>query len=145
MLSSCPFLCSCSSLQDEEKESNQSALAIKLPVRNRLLGIPSLIAYLALLSSTHLQLLMYFRRRYQMPGEHIRQVKMIHRSMWRQAQQMHVRIHPLLLQKQKYLISSGMKAKVSHIMLFPVFPFALALTCKTMRKKAISQNPKSNF
>ncbi|KAM1462715.1 hypothetical protein ACFXTO_047714 [Malus domestica] len=27
--------------------------------------------------------------------------------------------HPLLLQKQKYLISSGSKARVSHIMLFP--------------------------
>ncbi|KAM1405651.1 hypothetical protein ACFX2F_000465 [Malus domestica] len=64
MLSPYPFLCPCSYLQDNEKESNQSALGIKLPVRNRLLGIPSLIAYLASLSSTHLQLRMCFQKRY---------------------------------------------------------------------------------
>ncbi|KAM2557728.1 hypothetical protein TB2_014823 [Malus domestica] len=38
MLFPCLFLWSCSYLQDKEKESNQSALGIKLPVRNRLLG-----------------------------------------------------------------------------------------------------------
>ena len=34
-------------------------------------------------------------------------------------QQIHVLIHSPLLQKQRYLISSRSKAKVSHIMLFP--------------------------
>ena len=76
--------------------------------------------------------------------EQLRHVKLIHRSMWRQTQPIYVLIRPLLLQKQTYLISSGSKAKVSHIMLFPFLSFTLALTCKTGRKRAISQNRKSN-
>ena len=94
-----------SSLKDKEGERDQSALGIKLPVWSRLPGIPSLIAYPALLSSTHLQLLMYPQRRYQMPGVQMRQEETVDRSMWRQAQQIYVLIHSLLLQKQKYLIS----------------------------------------
>ncbi|KAM1470575.1 hypothetical protein FF2_040621 [Malus domestica] len=45
---------------------------------------PFLIAYLALLSSTHLQHLMLPLRLPHLPREHIREVKMIPRSMWRQ-------------------------------------------------------------
>ena len=45
---------------------------------------PFLIAYLALLSSTHLQHLMFPFRLPLLPGEQIREVKMIPRSMWRQ-------------------------------------------------------------
>ncbi|KAM1724217.1 hypothetical protein ACFX11_022681 [Malus domestica] len=45
---------------------------------------PFLIAYLALLSSTHLQHLMLPLRLPHLPGEQIREVKMIPRSMWRQ-------------------------------------------------------------
>ncbi|KAM1830009.1 hypothetical protein ACFX14_022756 [Malus domestica] len=45
---------------------------------------PFLIAYLALLSSTHLQHLMLPLRLPHLPMEHIREVKMIPRSMWRQ-------------------------------------------------------------
>ncbi|TQD81554.1 hypothetical protein C1H46_032886 [Malus baccata] len=44
---------------------------------------PFLIAYLALLSSTHLQHLMLSLRLPHLPGEQIREVKMIPRSMWR--------------------------------------------------------------
>ena len=36
-------------------------------------------------------------------------------------------VHPLLLQKQTYLISSGSKAKVSHIMISLFFPLPLLL------------------
>ena len=43
---------------------------------------PFLIAYLALLSSTHLHHLMLPLRLPHLPGEHIREVKMIPRSMW---------------------------------------------------------------
>ena len=65
-----------------------------------------LVAYLALLSSSHLQRLLHFQRRdHFCKGEQVRQVKMIHRSMWRQAQQIYVLIHSLLLRKQRYLIS----------------------------------------
>ncbi|KAM1727618.1 hypothetical protein ACFX12_018229 [Malus domestica] len=45
---------------------------------------PFLIAYLALLSSTHLQHLMLPLRLPLLPGEQIREVKMIPRSTWRQ-------------------------------------------------------------
>ncbi|KAM1140668.1 hypothetical protein ACFX19_041420 [Malus domestica] len=45
---------------------------------------PFLIAYLALLSSTHLHRLMLPLRLPHLPGEQIREVKMIPRSMWRQ-------------------------------------------------------------
>ncbi|KAM1787844.1 hypothetical protein ACFX11_038204 [Malus domestica] len=45
---------------------------------------PFLIAYLALLSSTHLHHLMLRLRLPHLPGEQIREVKMIPRSMWRQ-------------------------------------------------------------
>ncbi|KAM1140686.1 hypothetical protein TB2_040692 [Malus domestica] len=45
---------------------------------------PFLIAYLALLSSTHLQHLMLHEKLPHLPGEQIKEVKMIPRSMWRQ-------------------------------------------------------------
>ncbi|KAM1837033.1 hypothetical protein ACFX14_018880 [Malus domestica] len=45
---------------------------------------PFLIAYLALLSSTHLQHLMLPLRLPHLLGEQIREVKMIPQSMWRQ-------------------------------------------------------------
>ncbi|KAM1654704.1 hypothetical protein FF1_006937 [Malus domestica] len=45
---------------------------------------PFLIAYLALLSSTHLQHLMLPEKIPHLPGEQIREVKMIPQSMWRQ-------------------------------------------------------------
>ncbi|KAM2332944.1 hypothetical protein ACFX1X_023442 [Malus domestica] len=48
---------------------------------------------------------------------------------------------PLLLQKQKYLISLGSKAKVSHIMLFP---HLLLCPCSCLQKEAISRNLKLN-
>ncbi|KAM2673915.1 hypothetical protein EV2_015158 [Malus domestica] len=47
--------------------------------------------------------------------------------------------------EQEYLISSGLKARVSHIMLFPCLSFGLVLTCKTRRKRAISQHLESSF
>ncbi|KAM1017230.1 hypothetical protein COP2_048053 [Malus domestica] len=49
---------------DKEKESNQPALGINLPIWN-----PFLIAYLALLSSTHLHHLMLPLRLPHLPGE----------------------------------------------------------------------------
>ncbi|KAM1099071.1 hypothetical protein PS2_005690 [Malus domestica] len=64
---------------DKEKESNQLALGINLPIWN-----PFLIAYLALLSSTHLHHFMLPLRLPHLPGEQIREVKMIPRSIWRQ-------------------------------------------------------------
>ncbi|KAM0986119.1 hypothetical protein ACFX2C_013324 [Malus domestica] len=45
---------------------------------------PFLIAYLALLSGTHFQHLMLPQKLPYLPGEQIREVKMIPRSMWRQ-------------------------------------------------------------
>ncbi|KAM1482759.1 hypothetical protein ACFXTO_035042 [Malus domestica] len=47
--------------------------------------------------------------------------------------------HLLLLQKQKYLISSGLKAKVSHIMLFP-YPFICPCSCLQNREKGSNQS-----
>ncbi|KAM1206628.1 hypothetical protein COP1_007267 [Malus domestica] len=44
---------------------------------------------------------------------------------------------PLLLQKQKYLISLGSKAKVSHIMLFPRLLICL---CSCLRNKGKGSN-----
>ncbi|KAM1709766.1 hypothetical protein ACFX14_000239 [Malus domestica] len=76
----CLFLWPCSYLQDKEKESNQSALGIKLPVQNLLPGTP-------LLSSTHLQHLMLPEKISHLPEEQIGQVRRIQGSMWRQAQQ----------------------------------------------------------
>ncbi|KAM2365798.1 hypothetical protein ACFX1X_004571 [Malus domestica] len=80
MLFPCLFLWPCSYLQDKEKESNQSELGIKLPVRNWLPGTP-------LLSSTHLQHLMLPEKIPHLPEEQIGQVRRIQGSMWRQAQQ----------------------------------------------------------
>ncbi|KAM2047890.1 hypothetical protein ACFX1T_006493 [Malus domestica] len=79
MFSPCHSPCRCFHLQDKEKESNQPALGINLPIWN-----PFLIAYLALLSNTHLQHLILSLRLPHLPGEQIREVKMIPRSMWRQ-------------------------------------------------------------
>ncbi|KAM1040912.1 hypothetical protein ACFX1X_030470 [Malus domestica] len=45
---------------------------------------PFLIAYLALFSSTHFQHLMLPQKLPHLPGEQIREVKMIPRNMWRQ-------------------------------------------------------------
>ena len=47
----------------QSKRSNQPALGVSLPIWNRLPGIYSLVAYLALLSSSHLQRLIHFQRR----------------------------------------------------------------------------------
>jgi len=47
----------------QSKVSNQPALGISLPIWNQLPGIYSLVAYLALLSSSHLQRLIHFQRR----------------------------------------------------------------------------------
>ncbi|KAM1143449.1 hypothetical protein ACFX14_032218 [Malus domestica] len=47
--------------------------------------------------------------------------------------------HPLLLQKQKYLISSGLKAKVSHIMLFP-YHFLCPCSCLQNKEKGSNQS-----
>ena len=70
----------------QSERSNQPALGVSLPIWNQLPGIPSLIAYLALLSSSHLQRLIHFQRRdHFCKGEQVRQVKMTHWSMWRQA------------------------------------------------------------
>ncbi|KAM2920165.1 hypothetical protein COP2_042050 [Malus domestica] len=66
MLFPCLFLWPCSYLQDKEKESNQSALGIKLPVRNWLPGTP-------LLSSTHLQHLLLPEKIPHLPEKQIGQ------------------------------------------------------------------------
>ncbi|KAM2812094.1 hypothetical protein COP1_044651 [Malus domestica] len=47
--------------------------------------------------------------------------------------------HPLLLQKQKYLISSGSKAKVSHIMFFP-YLFICPCSCLQNKEKGSNQS-----
>ena len=49
----------------------------------------------------------------------MKQVKSVHRSMWRQAQPIYVLVHPLLLQKRTYLISSGTKTSHTHSMQSP--------------------------
>ncbi|KAM1330794.1 hypothetical protein TB2_043380 [Malus domestica] len=47
--------------------------------------------------------------------------------------------HPLLLQKQKYLISLGLKAKVSHIMLF-LHHFLCPCSCLQNKEKGSNQS-----
>lgn len=125
MLSPCPFLCPPSSRRDKEKESNQPALGINLPSWNRLPGnpfpdcLPS-VAFLRYFCTSSSAAGVPPRKMPHLLEEQTRQVKLIHRSMRRQAQPIYVLDHPLLLQKkQTYLISAGSKAKVSHIMLFP--------------------------
>ena len=99
---------------------------------------PSLIAYLASLSSTHLQLLMYFKKRYH--------ICLKNRWGW-----WNWYIEACGDKRNQYMccfIRYFSKANVSHIIrveskrsyhvFFPVFSFALGLTCKTGRKKAIS-------
>ena len=117
MQSPCPFLCPHSCPQDKDKEKQYVGTSTQTP-----------------------------RKMPHLPGEQIRQageastLKHVETS----ATNIYVLVHPLLLQRQTYLISSGSKAKVFHIMLFPFLSFTLALTWKTEGKKAISQNLKSN-
>ena len=59
------------------------------------------------------------------------------------AQQIHVLIHSPLLQKQRYLISSRAKAKVSHIMLFPCLFLYLCYYSHGKVKEAISRHLES--
>ena len=120
MLSPYPFLCHPSSLRDKEKESHQPALGINLPSWNGLPGnpFPDCLPGIALkYSSSTVDVLPGTIQ--HLPEEQIKQVKLIHRSMWRQAQPIYVLVHPLLLQKQTYLISSGTRARVSHTMQSP--------------------------
>lgn len=67
-----------------EREQSVSTW-IKLPARNWLPGTPYLITYLALLSSTHLQHLMFPGKIPHLLEEQIGQVRRIQGSMWRQA------------------------------------------------------------
>ncbi|KAM2075374.1 hypothetical protein ACFX1T_038272 [Malus domestica] len=86
MLSPYPFLCPPSSLQDKEKKSNQPALGINLPTWNQLPGnpFPDCLPSIALrYSSSTVDVLP--RKTPYLPGKQMMQVKMIHRSMWRQA------------------------------------------------------------
>ncbi|KAM1135540.1 hypothetical protein ACFX19_045222 [Malus domestica] len=142
MFSPYHFLCPRSSLQGKEKESNQPALGINLPIWNRMPGTPSLIAHLALLSKYPL-------------FQHLMLPNKISDALSKASENdasKHVETsatntcvdHPLLLQKQKYLISSRSKANVSNIMFFPILSFALTLACGTRRKEAISRNLKLN-
>ena len=92
MQSPYPFLYPCSYLQDKDEEKQYVGTSTQTSRK-----IPHL------------------------PGEQIRQageastLKHVETS----ATNICVLVHPLLLQKQTYLISSGSKAKVFHIMLFP--------------------------
>ncbi|KAM1597851.1 hypothetical protein PS2_032712 [Malus domestica] len=139
------FLCPSSSLQDKEKESNQPALGINLSTWNRLPGTPSLIAHLAVLSNTHLQHLMLSFRLPYLPGKQMMQVNMMFRSMWRQAQRIHVLIVCYFFKSKSISYHRGRKQRYLISCSSPILFSALALTFKTRRKKAISQNLKSNF
>ncbi|KAM1268057.1 hypothetical protein ACFX2J_000446 [Malus domestica] len=120
MLSRYVFLCVRSSLQGKEKKCNQSALGINLSVWNRLLRTPSR-------KDTT------FAWRTEEASENDAS-KHAETSATNTCAD-----HPLLLQKQKYLISSGSKAKVSHIMLFP-YPFLCPSSCLQNKEKGSNQS-----
>ncbi|KAM1074165.1 hypothetical protein ACFX2B_018950 [Malus domestica] len=144
MLSPYPFLCPPSSLQDKEKESNQPVLGINLPTWNRLPETPSLIAHLAVLSNTHLQHLMLPFHLPHLPGKQMMQVKMMLRSMWRQAQRIHVLIVRYFFKSKSISYHRGRKQRYLISCSSPIFSSALAFACRTRRKEAISRNLKLN-
>ncbi|KAM2682007.1 hypothetical protein EV2_013618 [Malus domestica] len=84
MLSACHSPCGCFHLRDKEKKKQSASTWYQFSHLELTAWNPFLIAYLALLSSTDLQHLMLPLRLPHLPGEHIREVKMIPQSMWRQ-------------------------------------------------------------
>ncbi|KAM1980927.1 hypothetical protein ACFX15_037489 [Malus domestica] len=131
--------------KDEDKESNMSEPLLKLLVRNRLLGTLSLIAHPALLSKYPLsQHFMLLDKIPHLLGKQKRRVKMMHRSMWRQAQQIHVMIIRYFFKSKSISYHRGRKQRYLISCFFPILSFALALACRIRRKEAISQNLKLN-
>ncbi|KAM2075373.1 hypothetical protein ACFX1T_038271 [Malus domestica] len=118
---------------------------LEILVRNRLPGTPSLIAHPALLSKYPLsQHFMLLEKIPHLPGEQKRRVKMMHRSMWRQAQQIHVLIIRYFFKSKSISYHRGRKQGYLISCFFPILSFALALACRTRRKEAISRNLKLN-
>ncbi|KAM1946342.1 hypothetical protein ACFX13_001208 [Malus domestica] len=79
-----------------------------------------------------------------MPGEQKRQVKMMHRNMWRQVQQIHVLIIRYFFKSKSISYHQGQKQKYLISCFSPIFSFTFALACRTMRNEAISRNLKLN-
>ncbi|KAM1698833.1 hypothetical protein FF1_030008 [Malus domestica] len=116
---------------------------LKLLVRNQLPGTPSLIARPALLSKYPLsQHLILLGKIPHLSGEQKRRVKMMHRSMWRQAQYIHVLIIRYFFKNKSISYHRGRKQRYLISCFFPIFSFVLALACRTRRKEAISRNLK---
>ncbi|KAM1548306.1 hypothetical protein COP1_009392 [Malus domestica] len=138
MLSPYPFLYPSSSLQDKEKESNQQALGINLSTWNRLLGTfpdcspsraleySSSTSYASSSSTTSAW-------KTNDAGEDDASKHVETGAMNACADR------PLLLQKQKYLISLGSKTKVSYIMLSP-HHFPCPCSCLQNKEKRSNQS-----
>ncbi|KAM1380839.1 hypothetical protein ACFX2I_022523 [Malus domestica] len=116
---------------------------LKLLVRNRLLGtLPDCSSSRALeyssstssASSSSLHL----------PGKQMMQVKMMHRSMRRQARRMHVLIVRYFFKSKSISYHWGRKQRYLISCSSPIFSFALAFACRTRRREAISRNLKLN-
>ncbi|KAM1665304.1 hypothetical protein ACFX13_045337 [Malus domestica] len=103
---------------------------------------PSLIAHLALLSKY--PLFQHFMLPEKIPDAYQRQVKMMHRSIWRQVQQIHVLIIRYFFKSKSISYHQGRKQRYLISCFSPIFSFALALACRTRRKEAISRNLKFN-
>ena len=72
------------------------------------------------------------------------QMKMMHRSIWRQARRMHVLIVRYFFKSKSISYHWGRKQRYLISCSSPIFSFALALACWTRRKDAISRNLKLN-
>ncbi|KAM2685933.1 hypothetical protein EV2_008887 [Malus domestica] len=72
------------------------------------------------------------------------QVKMMLRSMWRQAQRIHMLIVRYFFKSKSISYHRGRKQRYLISCSSPIFSSALALACRTRRKEAISRNLKLN-
>ncbi|KAM2068492.1 hypothetical protein ACFX16_000109 [Malus domestica] len=78
------------------------------------------------------------------PGEQKRRMKMMHRSMWRQAQQTHVLIIRYFFKSKSISYHQGRNKSISYHAFSLSFPLSLFLPAKTRIKKAICRNLHSN-
>ena len=117
-----PFFCPPSSPQDKEKESDQPALGLDFPGWNRLPGnfFPDRLPSVALKYSSSTADVLPGKIPH-LPEEQMKHVKLIHRSMWRQAQ-------------RAGSSAASAKANVSHIIgveskgiSYHVFPLSFPL------------------
>ena len=72
------------------------------------------------------------------------QMKMMHRSIWRQARRMHVLIVHYFFKSKSISYHWGRKQRYLISCFPPIISHALALACRTRRREAISRNLKLN-